>query len=47
MSDDARLAKRIRGVLDSFITPDTNTRKTEQLLRISKIVDEILKEALE
>jgi hypothetical protein len=43
MSDESRLAKRIRGVLDSFITPDSNERKTQQLLRISKIVDEVLR----
>ena len=43
MSEEAHLAKRIRGVLDSFITPDTDSRKTQQLLRIRKIVDEVLR----
>tara|TARA_Y100001937_G_C7130742_1_gene337271 strand:+ start:1821 stop:2099 length:279 start_codon:yes stop_codon:yes gene_type:complete len=39
-----RLAKQIRRVLDSFISPNTDTRKREQLLRISQLIDEVILE---
>ena len=44
MSDEAiELARRIEAVLLSHITPNINTRKTQQLLRIHRIVDEIIR----
>jgi len=43
MTDEVRLAKNIREVLDSFISPNINTRRREQLRFIGIIVDEVLR----